>query len=368
MIYKFNKLFLTMLCLGFLTNAVSAVQLSSGSIIVATTNGTLSTPSTFFWDWTNAKLGVGTNTPTATLDVSGKAIVDNSSAGGPSVGVAGGNGDRLVIWRGGAGAYPYSTGINSNEWWFNTPAGTAPGVKYAFYVNASRLVTINISGMDVGGTVSANSFVGSYTGSGAGLTGITNTNLTAGSFSNITGVGTLGSLTISGQLTGATATFSSTVSANAFYGPTIGVNNGSSASAGYIGEYFVTSNSTLTNVPTTGQYGDMGSLTLTAGDWDLSLVVVFFANGATFTTQEIAIAAIGTAAGNDSTGSVLGDTRIVTELTGAGVGTGRQLNFCISNARKSISSTTVYYAKIACDAYSVATPQYTYRFSARRVR
>lgn len=132
------------------------------------------------------------------------------------------------------------------------------------------------------------------------------------------------------------------------------------ASTGYIGEYISSSQSTLTNVPgLTGVFGADLSVSLTAGDWDVSAVLQINANGATITRT---VLVIGTTAGG--AGSLGGDNTVDLPIALNGVRLG---GGCIPSYRVNISSTTVYYLSMRLD-YSVATPQYQARISARRVR
>jgi len=140
-----------------------------------------------------------------------------------------------------------------------------------------------------------------------------------------------------------------------------GVTNGSDAAAGYPGEYVQSLVGSTSFAPsTTGQFKDITSLTLTAGDWDLTGVFYADKNGATVTNIEILIG--GTVSGNNSTGGVIG-SNYTNMPTGTNDGNGGS----IPNYRVSISSSTTYYMKIKFN-FTVATPNYAGRFSARRIR
>ena len=132
------------------------------------------------------------------------------------------------------------------------------------------------------------------------------------------------------------------------------------AIAASIGEYIEGEQFTATNFPATTTYGDGTSISLTAGDWDLTLVGNAIHNGATMTGA--AIFGISTTTGNSGTGLQGGDNEMqmlpTTTLNPGG---------SIANWRVKLTSTTTHYAKVRAD-YSAGNPQYRCRLSARRVR
>jgi hypothetical protein len=132
------------------------------------------------------------------------------------------------------------------------------------------------------------------------------------------------------------------------------------AAAGYIGEYVASVITSSTNFPSTGTYGDLTSISLTAGDWDVDAVIDVSKNGATITGI---LFGISVTTGNSSTGLQAGDSRSSCFLpTASDNGSGS-----IPRFRKSLSGTTTIYFKYEA-AFSVATPQATGRLSARRPR
>lgn len=131
-----------------------------------------------------------------------------------------------------------------------------------------------------------------------------------------------------------------------------------SAAAGEIGEY-VESVVGVTSAPTTAQYGDLTSISLTAGDWDISLITLGILNGATCTFM---LAGIGTSAGNNGAGCVYGDTQ-VTGLATSNV----NATLVVPPKRVALAASATYYLKMYA-AYSAGTPQFQGRISARRVR
>jgi hypothetical protein len=134
-----------------------------------------------------------------------------------------------------------------------------------------------------------------------------------------------------------------------------------SAAAGYIGEY-IESIVAQTNVPAaTTVWGDGTSISLTAGDWDVNIIIATIGNGATFTRYQFGLSST---SGNSTTGLTLGVTLLDASLPVSGVSTG---SGTLSNMRVSLSGTTTYYFKVL-SVYTVGTPQYAGIISARRVR
>ncbi len=156
-----------------------------------------------------------------------------------------------------------------------------------------------------------------------------------------------------------------------------GTGTNDDAAAGYIGEYIEAKNATPGNVGTSAQRFDIGSITLSAGDWDVYGHVLYTRNGATFSSTDLELGISGTT-GNSSTGLSDGVTNLyqsaVVPTTFSGYsmsigpirmqsdGTNLYLN------GTTISSSQVVYLKGYVSAYSVATPQKTYLIRARRVR
>lgn len=138
-----------------------------------------------------------------------------------------------------------------------------------------------------------------------------------------------------------------------------GTNTNDSAVAGYVGQYVETVTSAYSTFPATGVYGDAGSITLTAGDWDVNILHQVNLNGATMTNW---VAGIGTASGNSAAGLIAGNYIEGTSPTSASDITGS-----VPPYRISISATTTYYYKIRC-TYSAGTPRWIGKMSARRVR
>lgn len=138
-----------------------------------------------------------------------------------------------------------------------------------------------------------------------------------------------------------------------------GLVTGVAIASGNIGEKFETVQTVATNFPTTSQYGDLGSFTLTPGEWDISLLVVASLNGSVTTATACAI---GLAAGNSSTGVTSGTTQSgFLPPTAASNSSGAVPGYVVN-----ISVNTTYYAKVFA-IYSAGNPQYVGRMTAKRI-
>lgn len=140
-----------------------------------------------------------------------------------------------------------------------------------------------------------------------------------------------------------------------------GTTTNNSAAAGAVGEYVESLISSQTAIPTTtGVYGDLTSISLTAGDWDVTGFVVYVPNGATMVYFDTFIS---TTPGNSGAGTTMGINAAENPPAPAGIGTA----VTIPSYRMSLAITTIVYLKTAC-GFSVATPKYSCRLSARRMR
>lgn len=151
----------------------------------------------------------------------------------------------------------------------------------------------------------------------------------------------------------------------AFAGGVTGTQTNDSAATGRIGEY-KESVVGLTNLPATTVVGDLTSLSLTAGDWDVTANVFFISNGATYTAIDLEIAITSTT-GNSTTGIVNGSNQAEFN-PGAAFTIFTSVSLCVPSFRVSLASTTTYYLKVYAGAYSAGTPQAAGRLSARRPR
>ena len=139
-----------------------------------------------------------------------------------------------------------------------------------------------------------------------------------------------------------------------------GINTNTAAAAGDVGEY-IESFAGPVSAPATNTYGDITSITLTAGDWDISAIASSIINtGVSVTSVQIGI---GPASGTSGAGMSTGDNQ------GYSVPPTAQYlpTITIPPKRVLIASTTTYYLKMWM-SYSSGTPQFQGRISARRVR
>jgi hypothetical protein len=114
------------------------------------------------------------------------------------------------------------------------------------------------------------------------------------------------------------------------------------------------------NFPTTTQYGDLTSIDLPPGDWDVTMQ--FFADFGGVTASEFTYG-ISQTTGNSATGLVLGSNReqvVQTAIQASWPGT-------IAGYQQSVTVTTTIYAKFKA-TYTVGTPNAYGRLSARRIK
>lgn len=143
-------------------------------------------------------------------------------------------------------------------------------------------------------------------------------------------------------------------------GQLLGTNTNNDAISGYVGEEVISSVSVATSFAATTQFKDIASITLTAGDWDISCMAQTSPNGATITSL---YTGLGTATGNSGTGLVEGINALNFAIPTSTNNTG----CTILPTRVSLSGSTTYYLKIQ-GSYTVATPQYRGIIRARRIR
>lgn len=138
----------------------------------------------------------------------------------------------------------------------------------------------------------------------------------------------------------------------------LGTTTNDSASTGFNGEYVesVVSGVTFSG----GLLADITSISLTAGDWDITWSLMSTFSGVTLTGS--AVSAVSNHIGNDATGLVQGSNRIDCP----GIGSFRIFTPLI-NYRQSLSTTTTIYGKVLVD-FSGGTPSVLGRLSARRIR
>lgn len=143
----------------------------------------------------------------------------------------------------------------------------------------------------------------------------------------------------------------------------IGSTTNDAAVAGNVGEEIPAIQSTFTNYTTTATYQNITSITLTAGDWDISAFGSISANGATVTTSSNAIFVISTTTAS-AAGAVEGkNIHYVDEnFLGSSI-----QSMAISPYRVSISGSTTYYLNSQA-TFTLGNPQFVGSIRARRIR
>lgn len=134
------------------------------------------------------------------------------------------------------------------------------------------------------------------------------------------------------------------------------------AAAGKQGEY-VESVVSNVNAGTSGFFADLTSISLTAGDWDVTGTVHYEGNGGTWSNVQSGISAT---SGNSSAGTVLGSSRFNPSWGNTSTVILTTDSY-IPSFRVSISATTTYYLKYLI-TYTAGLPQASGRISARRPR
>lgn len=143
-----------------------------------------------------------------------------------------------------------------------------------------------------------------------------------------------------------------------------GTTTNDNATAGHVGEEVVAIVSTYTNFTTTATYQNVTSITLTAGDWDLSAFFTYSSNSATITAASNAIFVVST-----TTASAAGATegRNIAYVPQAALLGTSLFSDSISPYRVSISGSTTYYLN-AQATFTLGNPQYVGGLRARRMR
>lgn len=179
----------------------------------------------------------------------------------------------------------------------------------------------------------------------------------------------LATVYIEGLMTGVTptaGTYSLWVDAGTarLDGGILGTTTNDAATAGNIGEEVVAIQSTYTNYTTTATYQNITSITLTAGDWDLSAFMTYSSNSATITAASNAIFVIST-----TTASAAGATegRNIGYVPQAALLGTSLFSESISPYRVSIASTTTYYLNTQA-TFTLGNPQYVGGLRGRRIR
>lgn len=142
----------------------------------------------------------------------------------------------------------------------------------------------------------------------------------------------------------------------------LGTNTNDNAAAGYVGEYVTSQVTSDVSAGSSNVYFNITSISLTAGDWDVTGNMEFDLNSATATS---CIAVVSTFTGNTTTDHVSGYNKSsgAVPLSTNAQGTSAQ----IPRFRVSIASTTTVYLKCLY-TYTAGTPQAIGSLTARRIR
>ena len=176
--------------------------------------------------------------------------------------------------------------------------------------------------------------------------------------------GTVGATTPS---TGAftTGTFNSTLAVTGTFTPgqttgIVGTTTTNDAQAGSVGETVMSSITTPTNYPATGTFGDLTSISLTAGDWDIAAVTQQTTPGTMTGETRIGIS---TTSGNSTTDLTIGYNRLTFPNATVAADSGAS----IPMYRLQLGSTTTVYLKFFTE-YTAGTPKALGTIIARRRR
>ena len=146
-----------------------------------------------------------------------------------------------------------------------------------------------------------------------------------------------------------------------FQGPSVGVTDASAATAGNVGEYVVASTTSYTNWScASGSWCDGPSITLSPGDWDVSMTAGAQLNASVMTTWGLGA---GTAVSPDNSGISQGVNQFSCILPTAANST----SCSVASFRSNSASTVIWYMKLNA-TWTGATPQMIGTISARRVR
>lgn len=143
-------------------------------------------------------------------------------------------------------------------------------------------------------------------------------------------------------------------------GQYVGTSTNDSATAGNIGELVTSTISTAANAAATTNLLALTSITLSAGDWDISAFSVILKNGATF-TDSAQMAVSTTSASTAGTTSGLSETQFEPPTIGT------QATCDFPRIPASLAGSTTYYLNVGA-TYSAGTPKWRGTISARRVR
>lgn len=165
---------------------------------------------------------------------------------------------------------------------------------------------------------------------------------------------TPGSVTITGNLT-----FSPTTAG------IVGTTTNNDTATGNVGEYIEASNAGVV-FGGNAVYTDITSISLTAGDWDVTGISQLNRQAATITST-VFIGGVSSTAGNSSAGLVTGISAAQQSL-GAGDVTFNSISVTLPRVRFSLAGTTTVYLKGFVDNVTAGTPTFSGGLTARRIR
>ena len=140
----------------------------------------------------------------------------------------------------------------------------------------------------------------------------------------------------------------------------VGTNALNDAQVGSVGESIMSSITSVTNYPATGTWGDLTSISLTAGDWDIAAMTQQTTPGTMTGESRLGIS---TTSGNSVSGLVTGYNRITFLNATVSSDSGGSIPMW----RLQLGSTTTVYLKFYAD-YSTGTPKAMGTIIARRRR
>jgi len=284
-----------------LLRALTAGTFTQGSVLYAGANGYLSQDnSTFFWDLTNKRLGLGTALPSYLLH-----LYNGSGAAQLMLEGSGSSAQLMLLNR------SYST--NATNVLSITQGTTGLGI---IATQGSTVLTL------APGTIA-------FQGTSSGAVSLT-TQASAGTwnFNLPTTAGTAGQFLTSGGGGSTAMTWGSAV---------LGSTTNDNAASGYVGETITASVASGSAVSlTTNTSANVTSVSLTAGDWDVCGNVLYTNNAATTTT--VSTAAFSTVSATLPTAPAGGWS----EWGGATL-TGPSISHTVGCHRVSVASTTTYF-------------------------
>lgn len=261
----------------------------------------------------------------------------------------------LLLGNGSVGAPAFSfTAHTGDGMWDNG--------SLKFSVGSAQVLSISGSFADFNPTVRSQAGFVDAGGGGVSTTGnyTTSANGTAGGDTYAGPQGNQGMFFTAGN------TFLSALGATIFSGTStgaqvLGTTLANNATTGNYGEFSATTTIVFANIASTGQFGNVVSFSLTAGDWDLSANVTLKLNGAVITDYEVAVSSF---SANTTTDHVEGYNW--TESAGFPIATANS-TLSVPQYRVTLAGTTTMFLKCK-GAFSVATPQALGTLIARRAR